>query len=331
MKDIIIGIPSFNAGKTIPFVVQSVAEGLIKYFPNKKSLVVNVDGGSTDKTPEIFLKTKTPEIEKISIKEPKPYGKGSALKVIFETIQKEKARAGATFDSDLKSITQKWIKDMLNPILNKDFDYATPLYLRHKYDGTITNTIVYPLTTALYGKEIRQPIGGDFAFSGKLVKTWLSQEIPYDFGIDIFMTTTALAKGFKVCQVYLGPKIHESKDPHGLIPMFVQVVGQLFKLARTYKDKWEGVDKIEKVPIFGQKSVQKPPPIQIDLKKLKKYDRISQDVWVKTVYDFLSSEKPVEKLAHLYLKAVASFIFDNWQLEDLVKEFLRQKDESRRS
>jgi len=26
------------------------------------------------------------------------------------------------------------------------YDYVTPLYARHKYDGTITNTVTYPVT-----------------------------------------------------------------------------------------------------------------------------------------------------------------------------------------
>ena len=48
-----------------------------------------------------------------------------------------------------------------------------PLYARHKYDGTITNTVTYPLTRALYGHRIRQPIGGDFGVSGDLVRHYL--------------------------------------------------------------------------------------------------------------------------------------------------------------
>ena len=45
----------------------------------------------------------------------------------------------------------------------------SPSYFRHKYDGTITSSIVYPLMRALYGKRIRQPIGSDCGFSGRLV------------------------------------------------------------------------------------------------------------------------------------------------------------------
>ena len=71
-------------------------------------------------------------------------------------------------DSDLRSITPEWIELLLAPVLRDRCDFVAPLYLRHKYDGTITNSIVYPLTRSLYGKEVRQPIGGDFGFSGRL-------------------------------------------------------------------------------------------------------------------------------------------------------------------
>jgi hypothetical protein len=97
------------------------------------------------------------------------------------------------------------------------FDFVSPLYLRHKYDGTITNSIVYPLTRALYGREVRQPIGGDFGFSGRLASHYLTKPVWESnvarFGIDIWMTTTAIADGFKVCQTFLGAKLHNAKDP----------------------------------------------------------------------------------------------------------------------
>jgi hypothetical protein len=80
-------------------------------------------------------------------------------------------------DTDLRSITPEWIELLIKPVLEEDYDYVSPYYMRHKYDGTITNTIVYPLTRALYGKRIRQPIGGDFGFSGRLASFYLDKDV----------------------------------------------------------------------------------------------------------------------------------------------------------
>ncbi len=103
-------------------------------------------------------------------------------------------KALVVVDSDLRSIVPEWIELLSGPILKGGYDYVAPLYSRYKYDGTITNTVTYPLTRALYGHRIRQPIGGDFGVSGDLVRHYLTlddwDEDISKFGIDIWMTTS---------------------------------------------------------------------------------------------------------------------------------------------
>ena len=92
-----------------------------------------------------------------------------------------------------------------------------PYYHRHKYDGTITNSIVYPLTRMLYGVAVRQPIGGEFGISARLIRRYLEREDwetdVARFGIDIWMTTIAIAEGFRVCQSFLGPSCTTPRTP----------------------------------------------------------------------------------------------------------------------
>ncbi len=92
-------------------------------------------------------------------------GKGSAFRTIFQMAEKLNAKVCAVVDADLRSITPDWVDLLVRPVLQNQFDYVAPYYRRHKYDGTITNTIVYPLTRALYGRRVRQPIGGEFGLS----------------------------------------------------------------------------------------------------------------------------------------------------------------------
>ena len=42
----------------------------------------------------------------------------------------------AMVDSDLRSITPDWVKYLLDPVLEKDYQFVAPVYVRHKYDGT---------------------------------------------------------------------------------------------------------------------------------------------------------------------------------------------------
>jgi hypothetical protein len=215
-------------------------------------------------------------------------GKGSAFRTIFEIARRLEVRACAVVDSDLRSITPGWIELLLGPVLHEGFDYVAPLYLRHKYDGTITNSIVYPLTRALYGRDVRQPIGGDFGFSGRLAAHYLGRPV-WDsdvarFGIDIWMTTTALADGFRVCEAFLGAKIHDAKDPGAdLAAMFVQVVSSVFDLMHLYRERWESVTAAERVPLFGFPHGVGLEPIAVDVERMRRIFRQAtrdlREVW----------------------------------------------------
>ncbi|MCG6932319.1 MAG: cell wall biosynthesis glycosyltransferase [Gallionella sp.] len=266
--DILVGIPSFNNARTIGHVVRAIQAGLAKYFPDHKAVIVNSDGGSSDGTMDVVRNTSIDDFNAILLhhrmapvsKIAFPYagipGKGSAFRTIFEIADALDAKACAVVDSDLRSITPEWIELLVKPVLAGGHDYVAPLYHRHKFDGTITNSIVYPLTRALYGKRVRQPIGGDFGFSGSLARFYLTKDVwetdVARFGIDIWMTTTAIANGFKVTQSFLGAKIHDAKDPGtDLSNMLYQVVSATFALMDTYADIWMPIRGSEAVPAFG--------------------------------------------------------------------------------
>lgn len=322
--DIIVGIPSYNNAHTIENVVNAVQAGLAKYFPDMKAVIVNADGGSTDGTREVVQSAQFEPYESILLSHNvKPFltistpyhgipGKGSAFRTIFETAAALKARACAVVDSDLRSITPEWIELLLKPIISGGFDYVAPLYLRHKYDGTITNSIVYPLTRALYGKRIRQPIGGEFGFSGPLAEFYLTKDVWKSdvarFGIDIWMTTTALTNNFRVCQAYLGAKIHDPKDPGtDLSAMLHQVVSSTYDLMDTYPDVWKTVKGSEKVPTFGFRYAVGLEPVAVNLERMIEKFRLGVDelsgLWAdvlpQEILEFLSASKglPVEEFS----------------------------------
>jgi glucosylglycerate synthase len=282
--DLVVGIPSFNNARTIGHVVRAVAAGLARHFPGRRSLLVNCDGGSTDGTREVVEKTEVGELADLLVdavpESPlarivTPYsglpGKGSALRTIFRIAADLDVRACCVVDSDLRSISPEWVELLLAPVHRHGYDFVAPLYSRHRYDGTITNTIVYPLTRALYGWRVRQPIGGDFGFSGDLARRFLSfegWEGPVSrYGIDVFMTTTALAEGRRVCQAFLGAKLHDPKDPGAdLQDMFVQVVSTLFDLMETFRPVWEAVSTSKRTPVFGLPYAVglEPVPVKVD-------------------------------------------------------------------
>ena len=311
--DIVIGIPSYNNARTIGHVVRAADAGLLQFFPGRRALIVNSDGGSKDNTREIVEQARLGTEELFLVSHPiqpvhrlsTPYlglpGKGSAFRTVFHIAELLGAKACAVVDSDLRSIRPEWFDLLLRPVLDREFDYIAPYYKRHKYDGTITNSIVYPLTRALYGKGVRQPIGGDFGISGKLVKHLLTRDVwttdVARYGIDIWMTTTAIAEGFHVGQAYLGAKIHDAKDPGAdLSAMLVQVVGSVFDLMKTHFAVWSKVQESQATPLFGFPFEVGLEPVPINLARMiGAFAQGCRDL--RSIYEHVMSPTTLEELS----------------------------------
>lgn len=337
--DIVIGIPSYNNSRTIGHVVQAAHAGLAKYFSEFSAVIVNSDGGSKDGTRDVVLGSAMQDSQLLMLSTPLkavhrlsfPYhgipGKGSAFRMIFQMAKDLNAKACCVVDSDLRSITPEWIDLLLRPVLFANFDFVAPYYHRHKYDGTITNSIIYPLTRSLYGQRLRQPIGGDFGMSNALLCRYLERDDwetdVARFGIDIWMTTIAVAEGFRVCQSFLGAKLHDAKDPGSdLSAMLMQVVGSVFALMQEYDSAWRTRNGSTDAALFGFRYDVGLDAIQVNVErmlnlfrkggedlaeiwslalrpdtlraivKLTKYSgpaeqfRLDDELWVRMIYEF---------------------------------------------
>jgi len=271
--DLVVGIPSFQNAATVGHVVRTVGEGADRLL-GLRTLVLNADGGSTDGTREAAVASPVPaSVRVLSTTYEGVPGKGTAVRAVLEAAQLVGARCCLTVDADLRSIEPWWVQRLAGPVLEGGADYVVPLYLRHKYDGTITNTLAYPMTRALYGARVRQPIGGDFGLSRALVARLLSKPVWESdvarFGIDVWMTTTALCEGFRVVQANLGPKVHDARDPAATLgPMFQQVVGTLFSLLAVYPWRWRQVRGSQPVPEVGEPVEGEPEPVSITIPAL---------------------------------------------------------------
>ncbi|MBW1730612.1 MAG: glycosyltransferase [Deltaproteobacteria bacterium] len=274
--EIVVCIPSYNEADSIAFPTSQADEGLTKYFGQKRAVIINCDNSSSDGTGQVFMNTptKTPKI--CLCTPPGIKGKGNNFRNLFQKV----------LDLQAKAVV------VAEPLYN-GFSYVAPLYIRHKYDGTITNGIAYPMTRTLYGRRVRQPIGGDFGFSGKLAAVYLKSDTWDDavghFGIDIWMTTLAITNKARICQSFMGrPKIHRTKDPGAhLGPMFRQVVGTIFTLMTHFSHIWMKVKYSRPTAIygFGLGEVEMPPKVEVDTQNLLKkfhggFDEY-QDLWQK--------------------------------------------------
>lgn len=322
--DIVVGIPSYNEADKIAHVVQQCDEGFRTFFPDFRGIIINVDNNSPDDTKGAFeaVESSTPTFY-ISTP-PGIKGKGNNFLNLFRAAEVLDAEAILCLDADLISVAPDWIDFLAGPILRQGSDYVTPVYSRNEYDGAITNQICYPLIYGLLGREVRQPIGGDFGLSRRfashvLAKQW--EPTTREYGIDIFLTVAALLGGFRVGQTKLGAKIHKPSAPK-LGPMITQVLTTLFTMLVENRSewRWKNGDAVTE-RTFGRKRLEEPQALSVDYKTIKQmafqgYDqhraaleeylspklfgkidemmvsgriRVSSSDWTRIVYDLLRS------------------------------------------
>jgi hypothetical protein len=323
--DIVVGIPSHNEAGSIAGPVEQASLGLARYFPDKKAVIVNCDNASTDGTREAFFSAPC-TVPRIYASTPAGVtGKGNNLRNLFRLVCQLKAEAAVTVDADIRSVSPQWIKNLADPLFN-DFAFVTPIYQRHKYDGSINTNIVYPLTRCLYGRRVRQPVGGDFGFSGELAAFFLEHEswseAASQYGIDIWMTTLAMVFRKPITQAFLGrPKIHRVKEPSadpGLA--FQQVVGTIFQLQERFAPFWKEVRRSRPTAIFGfgLGDNEAPQPVEVRMDALldhfvqgsREYATVWQDVLAPATYAKLQEVLALGEHMELPVQIWAQILFD---------------------
>jgi glucosylglycerate synthase len=292
---IVVGVPSCNHAGTVASVVRAAQEGLGEFFGGKSSLLVSADVRSSDGTRE---QVRTLCAENPLLRELGPAdGAGGAaspgvevreLRMILEQAHAVHARACLVLDASVTSMGADWIERLVRPILDEQFDIVAPCPARHKLDGAISNGIVYPLTRALYGKRVRQPLGSVFALSGRLVERFLARRV-WDIEVSALSTdaralSEAICGEFAVCQAFLGPAEHAAGGSSlDLSSILATVLGSVFDEMNHNVSFWQKVRGSEPVRWFGTpvEIAGNPPPV--DSHKMWESFRLGcrtlQDVW----------------------------------------------------
>jgi hypothetical protein len=285
-------------------------------------------------------------------------GAAAPLRTIIAAADLLRAKACAIVSPDLASINPAWIDNLLRPIYRENFDLAAPLYYRHKFDGLLVSNFLYPMVRAACGRRLREPLATEFAFSGRLASHLLEQEFWREgegaSSPEIWITALALMGDFRVCQSFLGPKVHGEKDARqDLVGTLRRAVGSLFRCLETQESHWFSKTGSEAVPTFGFPCEVALEPVRFNRKRLVQMFRTgvtelaailqvilaeetlheiqeigkladgeflySDELWVKTIYDFtcayhhsvINRDHIIQSLAPLYRGRIASFVSQN--------------------
>jgi hypothetical protein len=245
-----VAILTFENAATIPTVVAAARDGLDKHFHGVPAALVHIDAGSSDGTlervkegglPVVSVRHEAPEGERASV----PYhgvpGRNLALRAAFAAARGMGAQALALLEADVTSVSGEWIEQLTRPILDGRGDLVLGGHARRRYDGTISGLLLAPLTRALVGCRLHQPLLGAGALSARAVEgalaapRWPSARE----SIDLWLIGGAAAAGLAIREVWLGPRRLESRTRTADLPgLLAQSVGGAFALMEREPSLW---------------------------------------------------------------------------------------------
>ncbi len=282
--DVLVGVPTYNNAATVGQVVQTIRAGLLKYFPRERAVIVNADGGSRDQTTDLIRGASINDLQhstdlnalrtlhSISAEYAGGPATGTALRTILASAELLRVSACAVVSPESTTIEPEWIERLLRPVYQGNFDFVTPLYRRHKFDGLLLRNLVYPMTRAFYGKQVREPYAAEFSFSGQLASHFLAQEIwtheVGHTGTEIALTISAITGGFRLAQSFLGVKPHVDARAADLVAAMRQTVGALFWSLEPNFQLWSAQSHSQPIPTVGAGQEITLEPLRINRKRL---------------------------------------------------------------
>jgi glucosylglycerate synthase len=299
---LVVGIMSYQDGKTIGAVATALRDGMSRHFAGIDGRLVLADTGSSDGTVarardalaesaellEVAVSRSTSDLLEL------PYhgipGKARALHAILTTARELKARACVFVDAGVSSVTPDWVDWLARPVLDHAFDFVSPHYNRHPFEGALTKGVVYPLVRALYGVRLRQPAAAEFACSGRLVDHFLAEDLwerdGAQTGIDLWVAASAASGDFRIGEAALGVRTHHAGevDAPDLGTTITQVLGSLFADMESRAARWQRTRSSIAVQRSGSAPPAVPPQVSdVDLERLIESCRLGyrelRDIW----------------------------------------------------
>ena len=305
-KKIAVCIPSYNEEDNIANITNIIDHALLKY-DDYQITIVNCDSASTDKTIEIFKKTKTSHQKEVIINKEK--GKGNNLISFFKYCKDNDIDYALTLDADLKSVKDSWIDNYLDAMIKENYNYVVPLYERSRYEGSTTNHFAYPLVYAVTGYNIRQPIAGDFGFDKKFINMIVNKKYNDSitrYGIDIYMTLNACLNDLKIKQIKLDKKIH-APSFNKMESMFLEVLdGALFTLKNNKLKKDIKYQKFnDKINILNSRKFNHKKSVKDFRERYKLDSNINvNEEWIKIMKTIVNNPNNYNEEDYLYIRKI---------------------------
>lgn len=349
--DILVGLPTLNNAATVVGVARAIEECFMRAFARQRTVLINSDAGSTDGTPELIRDASFQEGDIVQTsyslrtlhRVVTPYhgqpGKHMALRTLFAAAELTQAKTLVVIDPAGPATTADRVTELIVPIARADAELLAPRYRRHPRDGALVTQLVRPLVRALYGVGLDEPLGAEFACSGRFASHCLEQDIwsqdAARFAIDLWLRTEAIANGYTVGQIWRPATIAAASTT--LSQAVRQIFLSLVVSLRAHKSFWRAASELSSLRTFGDdrdgiptaaewdyvalgrqaqtdiaeikpllEQVLEPPVLSQLMEDVEAApSRLDDELWVRVVYGFLDATgrggAGLEQLADMFV------------------------------
>jgi hypothetical protein len=286
--DVLVGLPTLNNASTVVEIVRAVHVAFTRDFPRLRTVMINSDGGSTDGTPDLIRAASFTDADTVLTSHSlrtlhrvlAPYhglpGKHTALRTIFAAVELTQAATLVVIDPGGAATTAERITELITPVMRGEVEFLAPRLRRHPRDGVLITQLVRPLIRALYGVALDEPLGVEFSCSGRFAAQCLERDIwnheAARFAIDLWLRTEAVAKGFRVGQIWR-PSTATAGARTTLRDVVQQVVIALVESLRAHDAFWTSASGVRELPTWGTEPSETPDAPSWDYQALAEQAR----------------------------------------------------------
>jgi glycosyltransferase involved in cell wall biosynthesis len=271
--DVLVGLPTLNHSDSVGPVVRAAHVAFNRELTRERTVLVNVDGGSVDGTPDIVRDASIVERETLLASHSLrtrhrisgPYhgvpGKAAALRTVFAAADLLQARAVVVLDPEIASVTPESVAALARAALGSDTEFVSPAYARHPLDGPLVTQVVRPLFRAAYGLALSEPLAGEFGCSGRFAArcledpAWESDDLR--LSIDLWISGMAAGGGGRVTELALGPRRLTARPRPAVVELVPQVLDALFTCLRLQEERWTA--RADPTPVAQSGTPGAPP------------------------------------------------------------------------
>jgi glucosylglycerate synthase len=276
-------------------------------------------------------------------------GRASAYKALDAIATELRAKACVVIGPDLAAMNAASIHALAQGVFENQCDLIVPLYSLGKFEALLNNSILAPLTRALYGRRIRFPMTPDYGLSARMLNRLANPPGNNAAATSSAMrwpTVEAVVAEQNICQAYLGTRHESQNEGMDLSSVLGGLLGSLFSEMERNAAIWQRVRGSQAVPLqggqgqapapsqdaidvrpllesfqLGARNLQEvwslvlPPVTLVELKHLSVRSadrfRIPDDLWVRIVYDFALAHR-LRNISRVHILGALTPLYLGW-------------------